>query len=90
MKILTYLLVLLIVLSTPTFSQVRSMSPHNKERKKLWRRWSKRRDAYNPYLTKKNRDKPSVKMARSDKRELKRQRRAFKRQTRRAKRAGTK
>jgi hypothetical protein len=57
-----------------------------RERKRLWRRWRSNRQSYNPYLEKKKKDKPSAKLAREQKRDLKRQNRAAKRQLRRSKR----
>lgn len=59
---------------------------HKKERKKVWRRWGKKKDAYNPYLDKKKKNKPSAQIDKSVKRESKRQERHYKRQLRRAKR----
>lgn len=61
------------------------MSRHSKERKKVWRGWSKKRDAYNPYLKKKNKNKPSVQAARGDKKEMRKQKRAYKKQVKSAK-----
>ncbi len=61
------------------------MFKQKKERKKLWRRWKKNREAYNPYLDKKAKNKPSARMARGDKKELRRQKRIAKKQMRRNK-----
>ncbi|HOZ86440.1 MAG TPA: hypothetical protein PL029_01720 [Bacteroidia bacterium] len=86
MKLITYLLIALFAFQNPFFAQDQSMFKQKKERKKLWRRWNPRREAYNPYLKKKNKDKPSVQMARSNKKDLRRQKRMFKKQTKRGKR----
>ncbi len=57
----------------------------SKERKKMWRKSSKRRknrQAFNPYLDKKNKDKPSSKLAREEKKGTRKMRRDFKREQR--------
>lgn len=72
--------------ATPVFSQNDGMFKQKKERKRVWRHWNRKRDAYNPYLKKKNKNKPSVQAARTDKREIRRQKRDFKKQLKRAKR----
>jgi hypothetical protein len=63
------------------------MFKQKKERRKLWRRWKKNREAYNPYLDKKAKNKPSARMAKGNKKELRRQKRAAKKQMRRNKKA---
>jgi len=78
------LLVLFIFSAMPSFSQD-GMFQHKKERKKVWRKWRKNRQSYNPYLSKKAKDKPSARIAKGDKKELKRQKRQFKKQLRQAK-----
>lgn len=45
------------------FSQDNSMFREKRFRKKVWRRWKKDREAYNPYLGKKSKHKPSKEMA---------------------------
>jgi len=85
MKIITTILLFLFVFSTPVFSQDKSMFKQKKERKKVWRGWNRKKDAYNPYLKKRAKNKPSAQMARSEKRDLKRQRRAYKKQIKRSK-----
>ncbi len=72
--------------ATPVFSQNDGMFKQKKERKRIWKHWNRKRDAYNPYLKKKNKDKPSVQGARTDKREIRRQKRDYKKQVKRAKR----
>jgi hypothetical protein len=56
------------------------------ERKKMWRKSKKRhknREAYNPYLDKKQKNKPSSVAAREEKKGTKKMKRDFKRQQRR-------
>jgi hypothetical protein len=85
-KWISYLLTALFAISSPAdYAQNEGMFKQKKERKKLWRRWSRKRDAYNPYLSKKAKDKPSAQIAKSNNRDQKRQKRQFKRQLRRAK-----
>jgi len=81
MKSLIFILSAFFIFSQPCFSQDNSMLKQKKERKRVWRRWNSKRDGYNPYLKKKNKDKPSVKMARANKREQRRQKRMFRKQT---------
>lgn len=63
------------------------MFSQKKERKKLWRRWKKNREAYNPYLNKKAKNKPSAKLNKVNKRELRKQKRLAKKQMKHNKRA---
>ena len=56
----------------------------------MWRRHRGKRErtnktAFNPYLEKKAKDKPSAKIARSNKKELKKQKRRARRQLKRGK-----
>jgi hypothetical protein len=56
------------------------------ERKKIWRKSGKRhkaREAYNPYLKKKKKDKPSSVAAREEKKGVRKMRRDYKRQNKR-------
>ncbi len=53
-----------------------------KERRHVWRKWRKNNQSYNPYLDRKAKNKPSARIARSEKRELKHQKRMAKRQMR--------
>lgn len=61
-----------------------------KETKKVWKRWNKKRDAYNPYLDKKDKHKPSAQIDKSVKRDVKKQNRRYKRELRRSKRKTSK
>jgi hypothetical protein len=84
-KTTVYFLLFLFCLSQPSPAQDNSMFRQKKERKKVWRGWNKKRDAYNPYLKKRAKNKPSAQMARSEKRDLKRQKRDYKRSIKRSK-----
>jgi len=68
-------------------AQDKHMFKQKRERKKLWRRWRSDRDAYNPYLKKKAKDKPSARIAKGNKKDDRQARRENKRQLRRSKRA---
>ena len=61
------------------------MFKQKKERKRLWRRWRSDKDAYNPYLKKKGKDKPSARIAKGNKKEDRQMNRKARRQKRRAK-----
>jgi hypothetical protein len=84
-KALPFLLLLCFMMPGSAGAQD-EMVGQKKERKRLWKRWRKNRQSYNPYLEKSKRDKPSARMARSQKREMRKQNRAAKRQLRRSKR----
>lgn len=65
---------------------VKAQFTESKERKKMWRKSGKRhkaREAYNPYLDKKKKDKPSSIAAREEKKGVKKMKRDFKRQQKR-------
>ena len=65
---------------------VKAQFTESDERKKMWRKSKKRhkaREAYNPYLDKKKKDKPSSVAAREEKKGTKKMKRDFKRQQRR-------
>lgn len=58
----------------------------SKERKKMWRKSGRRhkpREAFNPYLDKKKKDKPSSIIAKQEKEGTRKMKRQFKRQQRR-------
>lgn len=54
-----------------------------KDRNRIWRKWNKKKQSYNPYLDKKAKNKPSAKLARQNKKDLKRKNRAVKKQKKR-------
>ncbi|MBK8366818.1 MAG: hypothetical protein IPL10_05200 [Bacteroidetes bacterium] len=65
---------------------IKAQFTESKERKKMWRKSAKRhkaREAYNPYLDKKKKDKPSSIAAREEKRGAKKMKRDYKRQNKR-------
>jgi len=63
------------------------MFKQKRERKRVWRKWRSNKDAYNPYLKKKGKDKPSARIATGNRKEDRIARRENKRQLRRSKRA---
>ncbi len=66
---------------------VKAQFTESDERKKMWRKSSKRhkpREAYNPYLKKKTKDKPSTQLSKQNAREQRRQLKAAKKQKRRS------
>jgi hypothetical protein len=82
MKFIYRLLIVLFVLSnTPGFSQE---DMFRKDRKRTWRKWRKNKQSYNPYLEKKAKNKPSAQLAKSNRREIKRQNKVAKKQMRRS------
>jgi hypothetical protein len=83
--IVSLLLVAFVFFSHPSYGQ--STKGNKKERKRIRKNWSKKNQSYNPYLDKKSKNKPSAKIARADRKELKKQKRRAKRQMRKSKRA---
>jgi hypothetical protein len=66
-------------------AQQDDMFKQKKERKRMWRRWKPKREAYNPYVKAKAKKKPSARMAKGDKQEMRRQKKAAKKQMKRNK-----
>jgi hypothetical protein len=92
MRIIRFLVVLLLLVgfSSPILVAQNEMFKQKKERKKMWKRSKNRRknrEAYNPYLERKAKNKPSARMARGEKKELRRQKRLAKKQMKRGKKA---
>ncbi|MBS1652014.1 MAG: hypothetical protein JSU07_08410 [Bacteroidetes bacterium] len=56
-----------------------------KERKRMWRRAHRSKGPSNPYIDAKAKDKPSARLSRGDKRELRKQKREARRQLRKSK-----
>jgi hypothetical protein len=83
-KIISFFLVLCFY-PHDTEAQQDDMFRQKKERKKLWRRWKKNREAYNPYVDAKARNKPSARMAKGNRKELKRQKRIARKELRKNK-----
>ncbi len=82
MKYFSYIL-LLVFLAT----QVPALAQNSKRKpvKQVKKGWKKSGSSYNPYLKKKAKNKPSAVMARQDKKELHRQKKAARKQMRRSK-----
>ncbi|MDX2171750.1 MAG: hypothetical protein SFY56_01430 [Bacteroidota bacterium] len=80
-------LCLFILSSTQVVSQNDGMFKQKKERKRVWRRWRSKKTEYNPYLEKSAKNKPSARIAKGNKKDLRRQKRAAKKQMRRSKKA---
>jgi hypothetical protein len=84
MKLLAYLLLSFFLVS---FAPAQAQRSKHKPVKQAKRGWRKSGTSYNPYLKKKAKNKPSAVMARQDKKELQRQKKAAKKQMRRSKRS---
>jgi hypothetical protein len=82
MKILFSTLFVLLI-SLPVIAQDRVYG-EKRERYKVWKNWKSKRQSYNPYLDRKGKDKPSSRMAREDKKYIKKSNREAKRQMRRS------
>ena len=81
-KILAILITLIFFLNLTTKAQF----SESKERKKMWRKSKnrhKKREAYNPYLDKKKKDKPSAQIAKEEKQGTRKMRRDYRRQQKR-------
>lgn len=84
MKKIIYILLLFILGNLTLHSQF----SEKKERKRMWRKSArakkhgKNREAFNPYLKKKNKDKPSSKAKREDEKAIRKMKKDFKRQNR--------
>ncbi len=78
--------ILLLFLFT-AYLPIKAQYAESKERKRMWRKSlhrRKNRQAFNPYLDKKSKDKPSAVAAAEDKKGTRKMKRDFKRQQRRA------
>jgi hypothetical protein len=82
-------LIVIFLLCSVNYSEAQNkeMFKQKRERKRVWRRWKSSNDAYNPYLKKKGKDKPSARVARGNKKEERIAKRENKKQLRRSKRA---
>jgi hypothetical protein len=67
-------------------AQQDDMFKQKKERKRLWRRWKKNREAYNPYLKEKGKKKTSSKIAKGNRKEARIQRRIYQKELRKTRR----
>ncbi len=88
-KIISLIFLLSCFTAQEIVAQQNEMFKQKRERKRVWRRWRSKKETYNPYVDAKARNKPSARMARGDRKELKRQKRLAKRQMRRSKRKVT-
>lgn len=88
-RLLTFFVFIFILSVYPTEikAQQNDMFKQKRERKKVWRKWRKNKQSYNPYVDAKAKNKPSAKMARGNKKEMKRQKKVAKKQLRKGKKA---
>lgn len=77
---------LLFLFLLPLAAQDKEMFKQKRERKRVWRKWRSDKEAYNPYLKKKAKDKPSARIAKGNRKEMRQQKRKEKRQMRKSKR----
>ena len=83
MKQIIYILALCIIGSLPLKAQF----TESKERKKMWRKSGRRHkptEAFNPYLDKKGKNKPSSELSKQNAKDVKRMNRNAKKQKRRS------
>jgi aminoglycoside phosphotransferase family enzyme len=64
-------------------AQQEDMFKQKKERKRIWRRWRKNREAYNPYLKKTASKKTSARIDKGTKKEMRKQKRLYKKELKR-------
>ncbi len=82
-KQILYILALSIIGSLP----VKAQFTESKERKKMWRKSGRRhkpKEAFNPYLDKKGKNKPSSELSKQNAKDVKRMNRNAKKQKRRS------
>lgn len=82
-KQILYILVLVFIGTLPLKAQF----TESKERKKMWRKSGRRhkpREAFNPYLDKKGKDKPSSELNKQNAKDIKRMNKTAKKQKRRS------
>jgi hypothetical protein len=79
------LLFVLLCFTENVNAQQNEMFKQKRERKRLWRRWKPNREAYNPYLKQKGKKKVSARMAKGDRKDLRRQKRLARKQLRKSK-----
>lgn len=63
------------------------MFSEKRERHRVWKKWNRKKQSYNPYLDRKAKDKPSARIARENKKEYKKQQRDGRKQMRRSRKA---
>jgi hypothetical protein len=73
-------------------AQQDAMMQGKKKQKRIWKRWSQRekknKTAYNPYLRMKKKHLPSQRIAKGNRKEIRAQRKTYKKQLKAAKRQG--
>lgn len=57
------------------------------EAHRVWKKWSRKKNNYNPYLDRKRKDKPSARMARQNQKDVKRQQKEAKKQMRKSRKS---
>lgn len=81
MKLVYQILLVLFTFTTAhTYAQE---DMFRKERKRTWRKWRKNRQSYNPYLDKKAKNKPSAKLAKANKKDIRKKDKAVRKQKKR-------
>lgn len=89
--IMRYIIAILISLFiyTELPAQQDAMMQGKRGQKKVWRKWRRKKgkgdDPYNPYLKKKKEDKVSSRLARGQKKEIRKQRKEYRRQIKKGK-----
>lgn len=85
--IIAILVSLFVYTSLP--AQQDEMMQGKRKQKKIWRKWRRKKgkgdQPYNPYLKKKKEDKISTRLAKGQKKEIRRQRKEYKRQLKKGK-----
>jgi len=84
-KILFFVFIL-IIFPAEIKAQQEDMFKQKKERKRIWRRWRKTKEAYNPYLKKTAKKKTSSRIAKGNRKELRKQKRAYRKELKRTRR----
>ena len=83
------ILIALFASSTVMEAQNDAMMQGKRKQKRIWRKWGRKKgkgdQPYNPYLQKKKKDKVSSRLAKGQKKEIRRQRREYKKQLKKGK-----
>ena len=86
MKLFFKLLICFFIFSsTQVEAQNNEMFKQKRERKRVWRKHRSNKEEYNPYLEKSAKNKPSARIAKGNKKDLRQQKRAAKKQMRKSK-----
>ena len=84
---LTFLIVLVVFSFNDLLAQSDEMFNNRREHRRVWRKHRRTKDAYNPYLKKKGKDKPSAIVNKGNKKADRRQKRAYKKQLKKSKKS---